>query len=155
MMSDKRSKFSSPFDEMLQRNWQQFEKLYDVGPRTTRPEPRPARPEPPARAPDDTDTIRFLNDRFGDRWRYEINDRRREGDEVIVLCKLILEDQGVAKTQFGRARIGSRDASAITGSADGISFAIGPGGGKTGADTEEAAHERAVDRALAKCAEML
>ena len=167
-MAKKRgSRLSSSFDEMLKANWRQFEALTNgVGGREREaatppregeivvpsPSPRPA--APPA-APAPSDAVRFLNDRYGDGWSYEIAERRREGDEVIVLCKLSIPGQDISKSQFGRATvIGTDAAPGSGGSADGITFSLGSENGGDG-DPEEAAFQRALNSALAKCADML
>ena len=49
--------------------------------------------------------MRRLNERFGNDWRYEIAEQQRDGDEAIVLCKLVLGKDGAVRTHFGRARI--------------------------------------------------
>ena len=164
MASNRRSDLTSSFDDMLDQNQRQFDDLY-TGSRPRQPAARPASPpSPPAspaprRASDQTDAVRFLNDRYGERWHYEIADRRREGDEVIVLCKLVVADLDNAKSQFGRARIGQSGAApAAKGSADGVAFALGPepssAAGIAG-DPEDAAFRQAVDAALANCAALL
>ena len=48
-------------------------------------------------------SISWLDQHFPDAWRYDIRDRRRQGNEVIVLCRLELIDHKIHKTQFGRA----------------------------------------------------
>ncbi len=162
MASNRRSGLTSPFDDMLDQNRRQFDDLNTRSwPRqsTARPAPSPAASTAPHRAPEQTDAVRFLNDRYGERWRYEIADRRREGDEVIVLCKLIIADLDIAKSQFGRARIGQSGAApAPKGSADGVAFALGPEPSSTAGiagDPEQAAFRQAVDAALTKCAALL
>ena len=84
-------------------------------------------------------------------------EQRREGDEVIVLCKLTIDEPQITKTQFGQARIGDAGA-AIRGRAGGISFTArpnGPDAPAAGGDTEAAAYRAATEAALAKCAAML
>jgi hypothetical protein len=174
---DSRSRLSSAFNGMLEQNRKQFEALTNgIGARdreATR-SPRsseivaPSAPPRPAErsrdaasaapAPSRSNAVRFLDDRYGDGWSYEIAERRREGDEVIVLCKLSIPDQDISKSQFGRARIAAGGGAGLAGSADGIAFSLGSeseaevaGAG----DPEEAAFQKAVASALAKCAEML
>ena len=169
MAADRKPGFSSPFDAMLDDNRRAFEALSAgtgsslrqaapvesrtpiAGPRLS---VRPVRTAPSAAGK--SDAVRFLDDRYGHGWRYEIAERRRDGDEIIVLCKLIIGDQETAKSQFGRARVGG--ATAITGRADGVRFTIGAEperGAADAGDPEEAAFRRAVDAALANCVEML
>ncbi len=175
MVSNRRPGYSSAFDEMLGRNRERLEELYagrgsslagtgrqgnslGDGPYTARPVAQTTEPDSAA-AVGSSETVRFLDDRYGDGWRYEVADRRRDGDEFIVLCKLILADQNISKSQFGRAHINSSgDGHEITGSADGVAFAIQPeemSRGRSTVDPEEAAFHRAVERALARCVELL
>lgn len=161
-MADKRgSRLSSSFDGMLKENWRQFEALTNgVGARERDAAAPPRQggivvPSPPPRpAAPPSDAVRFLDDRYGDGWSYEIAERRREGDEVIVLCKLSIPEQDISKSQFGRATVIAAGAPGTGGSADGVTFSLGPEEGGDG-DPEEAAFQRALNSALAKCAEML
>ena len=151
-MADKRdSRLSSSFDGMLKANWRQFEALTNgIGARA-----RKAAPPPSTAAPAPSDAVRFLDDRYGNGWSYEVAERRREGDEIIVLCKLSIPDQDISKSQFGSATVlGAGGAPGVGGSADGIAFSLGSEEGGDG-DPEEAAFQRALASALAKCAEML
>ena len=157
MASDRRSSSSSTsaassFDEMLERNRRELDGMYGGIAWT---EPREAAPPPGAGAA--SPVVRQLNQRFGDEWRYEITERRRDGDEVVVLCRLTLPERNVTKAQFGLARIGRAGAgAAVRGSAGGVSFTLGAGdSGWLAGDSEDAAYERAADDALAKCAAML
>lgn len=162
MASDRRSPSSSTsaassFDEMLERNRRELDGMYGgiawTGARAAPPgaasRAGAASAEPPV--------VRRLNQRFGDKWRYEITERRRDGDEVVVLCRLMLPERNVTKAQFGLARIGRAGAgAAVRGSAGGVSFTLGAGdSGSLVGDSEDAAYERAADDALAKCAAML
>ena len=171
MVSGRRSELSSAFDDLLEQNRKQFEKLSGgiapapakepARPRPrSRPAPTPSAAAPPAPTLDrSSDVVRSLNQRYGDGWRYEITNRRRQGEEVVVRCKLIVEDPGIVRVQSGRARIDRPgDAVEITGSADGVAFAARSedvsAGNATG-DVVEAAFRKAVENALTKCAEML
>jgi hypothetical protein len=88
-----------------------------------------------------------LNARYGDGWRYEIVERRRDGDEAIVLCKLILKG-GAVRSQFGSATI---SAAPVAGASGNLKFRIGetPGG-----QTEREAFRRATEAALMNCADL-
>jgi hypothetical protein len=159
MASNRGSEFSSPFDDMLEENRKRLEELYG-GPRTPAAPPPPTKPSPTGPSAADvraSEAVRFLNDRYGEGWRYEITDRQRDGDEVVVLCKLVVEDQGLTKSQFGRARIGGGEATEIKGSAAGIAFSMGPETPPraASADPVEDAFRRAEEAALAKCAGLL
>ena len=160
MAGERRPGLTSPFDEMLAENRKQLDALYGTS-GTARALERPSASSTPAPASGQgrSDSVRFLNDRYGERWRYEVTERRREGDEVIVLAKLILEDQNISKSQFGRAWIGGESAAPeLSGTANGIAFRIKRDDTETlasGTTSEEAAYRRAVEAALAKCAELL
>ncbi len=108
------------------------------------------------------ETERFLNERLGNGWSYDVTERRREGDEVVARCKLSLADRNLSKTQYGRARVASASeagaAGALEGSADGLAFSIETNGAPLGggvAQDEEEAFRQAIESALAKCAELL
>ena len=141
---------------MLEDNWRRLDEL--GGPRLSaaRQERSAATAAP---APTETPAVRRLNERFGVRWRYDITERKRDGDEVIVLCRLTLDDGSATRTQFGRARIGGGGGGTIHGSVDGIAFTTNSAGaapaGISDAGAEEAAYLEAVEAALAKCAEMV
>lgn len=161
---------SSAFDDMLERNWQELDRMYDSqdgggksstyrrdnvrGSTSTRSDFDTRNPDLAAPA---SAIVKQLNERFGSKWRYDVADRHRDGDEVIVLCKLSLLDQHVTKAQFGLARIGQAGSgSAILGSAGDVSFSLESG--ETAAmsgDTENAAYDRAIEDALSKCVAML
>ena len=149
-MADKPgSSMASAFDEMLGQNRHRFDTMLGRRPAAT---PSPATPASVSRPLEPSESMRFLNDRYGGGWRHEIIERRREGDEVIVLCRLTVDESDMSKTQFGSARIGDRGAKpVIKGQAGGIAFALGSGPGRGPKDTEDAAFRRALDDALAKC----
>lgn len=177
------SGLSSPFDDMLEQNRKRFEELSrglagapaprpgaerdrwrptpaDAGqapPIRPTPAAAPAAPKPTAIRP--TDPIRFLDDRYGKAWRYEVTERRREGDEAVVRCRLVIEDPNVTVTRSGRARIDRAGAAReVSGSADGVAFRLRTDDGSPSAapgDLVDAAFDRAVAHALAKCVETL
>ncbi len=182
MVPGGRSGWSSPFDDMLEQNRKQFEDLYGgVGSepakesRSEGPRRRPASATSGSVLPRSVQTpsaalaaptidrssgpVRFLNDRYGDGWRYEITKRRQQGDEVIVRCRLIVGDQNIIRIQSGRALIYQfGDAVEFMGSADGVAFTARSEDTSRGNATEdpvEAAFNSAVENALTKCAEML
>jgi hypothetical protein len=92
---------------------------------------------------------RYLNERFANRWHYEIAERHRLGDEAIVMCKLVLEDQGVVKTQFGRAKIA---ADSLSGRSGTVRFRLELSGLER---HEDDAYRRAAENALANCVKLL
>ncbi len=157
MTAGRGSGLSSPFDDMLEQTSKQFEELSGgmapapaERPRTERRRPTPA---PAARRW--SDPVRFLDDRYGDGWRYEVTDRRQDGDEAVVRCKLVIADRDITRTGFGRARIDrTGPAEEISGRADGVAFtaraeAVAP------EISLQAAYDMAVTDALTKCAESL
>lgn len=171
MANEDRQSLSSAFDDMLKQTRRELDGLYDgsvnspsTSERSTAPSPLAApSPTQPSRAPrpsgGSSDAERFLNDRYGDGWRQDILERTRDGDEVVVLCKLTIDDQGIAKTQFGRARIlGAKSSSTVAGTVGGISFGLGgAGNGNRARDetAESAAYRTAAEDALTKCVAML
>ena len=81
----------------------------------------------------------WLNQHFPNAWRYEIRDRRRQDNEVVVLCRLELLGPKIHKAQFGSAMIPT----------------TGSGEYRNERETESAAYELAVDDALRRCIQYL
>jgi len=92
---------------------------------------------------------RYLNERFANRWHYEIAERYRVGDEAIVMCKLFLKDHGVVKTQFGRAPIA---AGWVAGRSGSVHFRLALSAAER---NEEDAYRRAAENALTNCVKLL
>ncbi len=130
---------SSVFDDMLMQSKKRFDALSRGGPATAAPI---VRPDP------DSPVTRVLNERFGNDWRYEITEQRRDGDEAIVLCKLFLGKEGAVRSQFGRARISEGPVAGVSG---GVRFKIGSAGTEKG---ERDAFRRATEAALMNCADL-
>ena len=106
-----------------------------------------------------SEAVRRLNERFGDGWDYEIRERRREGDEMIVLCRVTVPEKELSKEQFGRARLRrAGETETIAGRANGIPFSMPllrakpPG---AAANPEEEAFKEAAQNALARCVELM
>ena len=162
MVADRDSEFSSPFDELLEQDRKRLDRLYHgpAGDRASpvastrssptvrsRPPSTAARPlRPPA------DPANILNEKYGDGWRHEIVERRRDGDDMVVRCRLTIAAHRIDVTRSGRARIDPNSVRPeIVGSADGIPFSF-RSEDVTGADgAAEDAAARAVTDALAKC----
>ncbi len=81
----------------------------------------------------------WLNQNFPDAWRYEIRDRRRQDNEVVVLCRLDLLGHKIHKAQFGSAMIPATEDGAY----------------RNEREAESAAYESAVDDALRQCIQYL
>ena len=172
------SRYSAPFDDMLADSRTRFDKLLRGGAVDLRRQRLDQRPPSPARTTKQTppphpvastpgraqagtynagssEPGRALNARFGDDWRYEIADRRREGDEIVVWGRLIVEDQGVDKSRRARARIRRpAEGGIIKGSADGADFSLLQGNDvpvQPDGDPEELAFREAAEAALAIC----
>jgi hypothetical protein len=160
-MTTGRSKLVSAFDDMLDASRSRFNALdRNLGARphgdagassrvtrtpSTSPEPTSTttpRSIPPGRM--------RLQARFGDRWRHDVMERRLEGNEAIVLCKVTVDDQ-VVQTQFGRAAVGGASSRS---SAGGVAFSIASPA-TTGLDREDEAYRLAVEDALEKCSRIL
>ncbi len=166
MAAGKEYELSSPFDGMLDRDRNRLDRLYrgPAGDRdnpVTTSEPTPAtrpRTTPQAGRPERarSDPARNLDQRFGDRWRHEVVERRRDGDDMAVRCRLTVAAHGIDLTRSGRARIDAASVRpAIIGSADGVPFSF-RSDDVTGTDgAEQDAVERAVTDALAKCVDAI
>ena len=81
----------------------------------------------------------WLNQNFPNAWRYEIRDRRRQDNEVVVLCRLDLLGHKMHKAQFGSAMIPATEI----------------GEYRNEREAESAAYESAVDDALRQCIQYL
>ena len=174
MPSDRLSGFSSAFDELLERSRRELDALsggsnapaFATEPATTvrpstgspaaaRTEPVPD-PSPSTRSPAE----RALDEKLGTDWRYEVLDRTRDGDELIVRCRVRSSARGLSRTWYGSAPMAGagRSASGMTGSAGNVSFTLGGGPGKGAenpAQAERDAERRAVESALGACARLL
>jgi len=160
MAGTQRPGVSSVFDDLVAENKKRFDDLYRGGPsRVGSPVVETKAPPPgtPARSGSDTSATtleqsparRRLNERFGNDWRYEIAEQQRNGDEAIVLCKVILGKDGAVRTHFGRASI-SRGP--VAGATNGVRFRIGA----TAAEPDERdAFHRATEAALMNCVNFL
>ena len=132
------------FDALIEGNRQQMDELYgqsgatpprsvsqaaDVGEELTRFE------DLDRQSIGEGQSAVWLNKNFPDAWRYEIRDRRRQGNEVVVLCRLDLLGHKIHKAQFGSAMISATE----------------NGEYRNEREAESAAYESAVDDALRQC----
>lgn len=136
------------FDALIEGNRQQMDELYgqsgatpprsvsqaaDVGEELTRFE------DLDRQSIGEGQSAVWLNQNFPDAWRYEIRDRRRQGNEVVVLCRLDLLGHKIHKAQFGSAMIPATE----------------NGEYRNEREAESAAYESAVDDALRQCIQYL
>lgn len=163
MANTQRPELSSVFDDMLVQNKKRFDDLYRGGrlhaglsstaaTAPLRPEritaPSPAIAASIALDPD-SPAVRRLRERFGNDWRYEIRERQREGDEAIVLCKLIFGKAGAVRTQFGRAKIWQGPVAGVSG---GVRFKMGAASAE---GDESDAFRAAAEAALMNCIDLI
>lgn len=125
-------------------------------PQTTTAKPRPSAGQPPVAESLDiraTDIGRTLSSRFGDAWRYDVVDTRRDGEDVVVWGRLVVEDRGYDKTRRGRARVhrssGFGGDTSVSAGASGVDFTLRA---PVVEQAEQAAYEEAVTAALGACA---
>jgi hypothetical protein len=162
MANTQRPELSSIFDDMLAQNKRRFDDLYRGGrpsaggsAATKGPIGRQATAAPSpasaasAQSDPDSPAARRLNERFGNDWRYEIAERQRDGDEAIVLCKLILGKEGAIRTQFGRAKISEGP---VAGAIGGVRFKVGIASAE---QDERDAFRRATETALMNCIDLI
>jgi hypothetical protein len=156
MADPRHGALSSAFDGMLAQNKQRFDALYRGGGHAggAAAGGGAAERRAPSSAPLRLDAassaaMRLLNERFGEGWRYELAAQPREGDEAIVMAKLILAKDGTVKTQFGRARIAGGP---LAGSAGGVKFRLKSDAAE---QNEAEAYRQAAEAALSKCIELL
>lgn len=167
-MANSSDSLAAVFDELLARDKKRLDEL--IGETTSSAsesanEQRDAAARAPvvnapasgaAREAKEPGVVRELRARYGE-LHYVVRERRREGDEIIVLCELKIPRLAISKTQFGHAKISAVGAQlGIGGSVGGKSFTIAAGERVAStAASEEAAFERALASALAKCAELV
>jgi len=144
-MSDpRRGPMSSAFDDLLARNWQQFEELGGPPRRYGTAAPTGGRGDAAPAPGGEGDVTPAVDAGSADGWRHEVVDSRRAGDEAVVTCRLIDEETGRETVQQGRAPLGA--GRRLAGRSGGIAFSIGVAG-----DDEAAAFEAATAAALAAC----
>ena len=145
MTKAQRPELSSVFDDMLVQSKRRFDDLYQ-GARTRADSHSTA---PSMQLDADSSVVRWLDERFGKDWRYEISGQQRDGDEAIVLCKLIVGREGAIREQFGRAKI---NAGPTVGASGGVRFKVG----RVDAEqTERDAFRRATEAALKNCIDLI
>lgn len=156
-----KSSATSPFDDLLKQSRESFETLAgSPGPASKSSRKSSSDFQPPSdklsQLHEPSNVRQFLDGRYGDRWRHEILERKRERDQIIVLCKLIIEDEDISKSQFGKATIERRSGGVAqrAGKVNGIPFSFTPSEADND-DGEAAAFRRATESALEKCAESL
>ena len=148
MSSDSTRGLLDSFDALIEGNRQQMDELYgqsgatpprsvsqaaDVGEELTRFE------DLDRQSIGEGQSAVWLNQNFPDAWRYEIRDRRRQDNEVVVLCRLHLLGHDIHKAQFGSAMIPATEI----------------GEYRNEREAESAAYESAVDDALRQCIQYL
>ena len=183
MSSDRLTGFSSAFDELLERSRRELDALSGGsgapalsptsrtssgssagspatatrsvarGVTTRAPTPPPAGRSPAERA---------LDEKLGPGWRYEVLDRTREDNELVVRCRVTAPTRGVSRTWHGSAPLsGAPDASAsgMTGTAGNVRFSLRAGAAGTRTHdpirAEREAEQQAIESALAACARLL
>ena len=183
MPSDRLTGFSSAFDELLERSRRELDALSGgsgapaLSPTSrtspssphvrrrdgarrheaSRPERRHLRPR--KRSPAE----RALDDKLGPGWRYEVLDRTREDNELVVRCRVTAPTRGVSRTWHGSAPLsgtGRGGASGVAGTAGNVRFSLGARDQcvrslATPSGTEREAERQAIESALAACARLL
>jgi hypothetical protein len=136
------------FDTLIAGNRQQMDELYDQSNATSpRSVSQTAKVGTEAtlfenldsQSIDEGQSAAWLNHNFPDAWRCEVRDRRRQGNEVVVLCRLDLLGYKIHKAQFGSAMIPAAE----------------NGKYRNEREAESAAYEAAVDDALRQCIQYL
>ena len=136
------------FDALIEGNRQKMDELYgQSGAMTSRSDGQVAEVGKESICFEDLDrqgigegqSAVWLNQNFPDAWRYEIRDRRRQDNEVVVLCRLDLLGHKIHKAQFGSAMIPAPE----------------NGEYRNEREAESAAYESAVDDALRQCIQYL
>ena len=140
------------FDELLEGNRQELEALYnrqndsskDTVNSGTSDSDAPSRQHGEIRRFNkdelaEIDAAGWLDRYYPGEWKYDVKDRRREGNELVVLCRFELPDYGIRRTQFGMAEIERTNSPPQN----------------TEREAEETAYRQAIDNALRWCIRML
>ena len=85
------------------------------------------------------DAADWLDHYYPGEWKYDVKDRKREGNELVVLCRFELPGYGIRRTQFGMAKIERTNSPHQN----------------TEREAEETAYRQAIDNALRWCIRML
>ena len=148
MSSDSTRGLLDSFDALIEGNRQQMDELYGQSgatPPRSVSQAAEVREEPirfeglDRQSIGDGQSAVWLNQNFPNAWRYEIRDRRRQDNEVVVLCRLDLLGHKIHKAQFGSAMIPATQ----------------NGEYRNEREAESAAYESAVDDALRQCIQYL
>ncbi len=181
MSSDRLTGFSSTFDELLERSRRELDALsggsgapvFSPTSRTSTSSSAPVAPSStsqglsarPSRVSESplasrSPAERVLDDRLGPGWRYEVLDRTREGDELVVRCRVTAPARGVSRTWHGSASLsgaGRGGVSGTSGTTGSLRFTLGAGAGAERRDpirAEREAERQAIESALAACARL-
>lgn len=140
------------FDELLEGNRQELESLYNRSSGSSErtvdsganDSDTPPRQHGEIRRFDkdelaEIDAAGWLDRYYPGEWKYDVKDRRREGNELVVLCRFELPDYGIRRTQFGMAEIERTNSPHQN----------------TEREAEETAYRQAIDNALRWCIRML
>jgi hypothetical protein len=98
---------------------------------------------------------------LGADWRYEVLDRTREGNELVVRCRVTAPARGVSRTWHGSAPLSSAGrggVSGTSGTAGSLRFTLGGGSAASADDpirAEREAERQAIESALTACARLL
>lgn len=163
MANAQRPDLASVFDDMLTQNKKRFDDLYRGGRSYAggsaggikgpiggqAPAVRSQSAAATIQLPPDSSAARRLNARFGNDWRYEITERRRDGNEAIVLCRVIFGKDGTVRTQFGSANISEGP---VAGASDGVRFKMGLASAE---QDDQDAFRRAAEAALMNCLDLI
>lgn len=166
MANNKLGGFSSAFDSLLDQNRREMDNLFGSSPRPqvptqTRYEEPVYESKSKSRLAENSPTARLLNSRYGDGWRFEVVEQRREDDDIVIVGRLSIRDNDLSVTQTGRAQVKASitgQGSEIAGTADGIAFSIRSEGGVGSSDrgdAEEVARQEAMENAAVNCVQWL
>ena len=100
----------------------------------------------------DTPAAKALDRCYGDGWRFELLERRREVDQLVVTATVRILGRGLSATQTGRAAFAPQRA-ALTGTANGVAFRAAASPSPVGAGQDVLLS--ALQAALARCARWL
>ena len=157
MPAGKPGNMTQVFDDMLAHDRSEFDRLFKVPGAFDQHSSFARRPLAPSAQPAvQNEATGMLSRRFGDDWRFDIAEQRREGDALIVIGKVSIPSRNISVTQSASVSVqtaGDRSGR-ISGTADGIAFSAGSDDGvqvQAGEAGEEAALRRATDEVMRSC----
>ena len=144
---------------MLERNRRELDALA-VGSKPPLPARTASPAAPSSRAPLRSAAEQILDDKLGGAWRYDVLERVRDGDDLIVRVRVTEARRGISRTQYGSASLNAPTASKVQGKTGNVAFSLAGSTSPRGEALSSLSRERsiehaAIESALMACARLL